>query len=790
MLKNYFKVAWRNIVRNKVYSTLNILGLAVGMAVALTIGLWVRYQYAYDNSLPGFEQSYQVKRNFNSNGDTLTFNTTSLKLADALRNNIPGIEYVAETDWMGSHGLKVGNEKFYLPGAMVGSDFLKIFPYPFVAGNAASVLKDPYSIVLTESTAKALFGNKDAMNQLVKIDNQHDLKVTGILKDLAPNNTFQFKYVVPFSYAEQTRSYIKEARTGNFSDNSFQVFVKLKSGASLNQVAAQIRDIEKSETGSVNAQNSKVILQVMKDWHLHSNYKNGVPSGGFIDYVRIFSIIGLLVLVIACINFINLSTARSEKRAKEVGVRKAIGSQQKDLILQFLIESVIFTILAFVCCLLIVVVTLPWFNALAASSTEVPFLSIGFWLTMLGSIVIITLMAGARPAFYLSSFNPVKALSLKGNATKTKSFSRKVLVVIQFSCSIILIISTVVIYQQIRFAKDRPTGYNIGRLLTSEMNEDLERNYGAFKNELLQSGAVESITTSTSAATDVSSHGDIDHWSGKYAGETVEMGFVGVSDDYMKTLGMTMRMGRDFASNSKADSSNIILNEAAVKRLRLKDPINQIVTINNQQLRIIGVVKDALMLSPFASADPTSFYVSKGWSLIYRLSSTMPTQQAVEKVGTIMAKYNPGFPFEYHFVDEEYNRKFQMEVLIGKLSGIFAGLAILVSCLGLFGLAAYVAEQRTKEIGIRKVLGAKVSQIWLLLSKDFIVLVVISCIIASPIAFYFLQKWLMQYEYRISIKPSVFILSSLIALVITLITISYQAIKSAMVNPVKSLKTE
>jgi ABC-type antimicrobial peptide transport system permease subunit len=790
MIKNYLKIAWRNILSNKIYSALNILGLAAGMAVALIIGLWVQFQYSFDKSLPNYEQLYQVRRNFNSNGETLTFSSTSLKLADALRNSIPEIEYVAESDWGESHGLMVGNKKLYMNGQQIGGDFLKMFAYPLIEGNANSALHDPYSIVLTQSTAKALFGDENPINKTVRVDNQHDLKVTGVLKDLPANSSLQFKYLIPFSYMEQTRDYVKRQRAGSFDNNSYQQYVKLKPGITYAQVAHKISDIEKSEPNSTNAKNSSVILQPLKDWHLYNEYKNGVADSGFIDYVHIFSLIGVLVLLIACINFVNLSTARSEKRAKEVGVRKAIGSQRKDLIFQFLTESTLITVISFFFSLLFVQLALPAFNLLAGTSVSIPLGNVVFWLFMIGCVLFTGLLAGSKPAFYLSSFNPVKVLKGTFSGGKSNSLSRRVLVVVQFSCSIALIISTVIIYKQIHYAKDRPTGYNISNLMATDMNDDLGRNYVALKNELLRSGLVQSVTTASAPATDVNSHGDITYWPGKYPGETVEMGYIGISDDYFKTLGMQLQEGRNFISNYKPDTSNAILNEAAVKRLRLKDPVNQVLTFGVQHIKIIGVVKNALMISPFAAADPTVFYLGNGGNLMYRLSSNTNTHDAVAKLTAIFNKYNPAFPYTYRFVDDDYNRKFNLEVLIGKLSGIFAGLAIFISCLGLFGLAAYVAEQRTKEIGIRKVLGATVTQVWVLLSKDFIMLVVISCVLASPIAFYFLQNWLHKYDYHIKLGSGVFILSALAAILITLCTISFQAIKAALANPVNSLRSE
>ena len=792
MFKNYFKTAWRNIVRSKGYSALNILGLATGMAVALLIGFWVNNQYSYDKFLPDYQQLYQVRRNFNSNGEILTFSTTSLKLADALRNQIPEIEYVAESDWMGSHGLMVGDKKFYMNGAQINSDFLKMFQYPLLQGNANSVMKDAYSIVLTESTAKALFGNENAIGKTVRFDNKNDLKVTGILKDIPGNSSLQFNFLVPFSYLEQTAPWVKGDRTEGFGENSYQIFTKLKSGISYEQVASKIKGIEKTEKDNSNAMGSDVIMQPMKEWHLYSDYKNGIALGGFIEYVNIFSIIGALVLLIACINFVNLTTARSEKRAREVGLRKAIGSQRKDLITQFLAESFFITFIAFIFSILFVQLALPAFNTLTGNKITIPFLSITFWLTVLGCVVITALVAGSRPAFYLSSFNPVKVL--KGNmyVGKAASVPRKILVVLQFSCSIALIISTIIVYQQIQYAKDRPTGYDLNRLMITDMNDDLTRNYAAVKNELIQKSIAESVTSASSPATAIYWHSGVNNWPGKYAGETIEMGTIIVTEDYFKTLGISFKTGRDFTNSN--DTTSVIFNEAAIRQMRIKEPINQIIRWNEeQQYHIIGITKDALMSSPFAPAEPTMFlvhHVNPTNNLMYRLSPHIKTQDAIAQLTDIFNKYNPAYPYNYRFADAEYAKKFNLEVLIGKLAGIFAGLAIFISCLGLFGLAAYIAEQRTKEIGIRKVLGASVSQVWLLLSKDFIVLVLISCVIASPVALYFLQNWLQKYSYRINIGAGVFILAAAVALVITLVTISFQAIKAAIANPVKSLRTE
>jgi putative ABC transport system permease protein len=788
MFKNYLKTAWRNLKNNKVYSAINILGLSAGMAVALLIGLWVYNEYSYDRFLPGYQQLYQVRRNFDNNGEVLNVTSSSLKLADALRSGIPGIAQVAETDWMGSHGLMVGNKKFYISGGQTASDFLEMFQYPLLEGNASLVLKDPYSIVLTESTARTLFGNEDPINKTVRFDNKNDLKVTGVLKDLPANSSFRFNFLVPFSYYEQTSDQVKQQRAGDFTENSYQIFVQLKPGISYAQVASGIKDIEKGEN-SINAKKSDVVLQPLQRWHLYSNYVNGKDSGGFIEYVRIFSIIGMLVLMIACINFINLTTARSEKRAREVGVRKVIGSRRKDLIFQFLTESFLLTSLAFLLSLLLVQFTLPAFNLLTGNELHLPVENNVFWFLMTGYVLLIALVAGSRPAFYLSSFNPAKVLKGSLQAGRAASLPRKILVVLQFSCSIALIISTLIIYQQIKYAQDRPTGYPLDRLMMTDMNSDLERNYTILKNELLQKGIAESVTQASGPATTINWHSNVD-WPGKGVGETAEMGKIIVREDYFSTMGIPILSGRDFAGGM--DSTGIIFNEAAIKRMRLKEPIGQIVTQNGTKYRILGVVKDVLMASPFAPAEPTMFFCQPGGqsNLLYRLSPAIKTSAALVQLTALFNKYSPAYPYGYEFADQSYAGKFNQEVLVGKLSGIFASLAIFISCLGLFGLAAYTAEQRTKEIGIRKVLGASVPQLWLMLSKDFMVLVLISCLIASPLAFYFLQGWLQQYDYRISIGPAVFLGAGTAAMIITIVTISFQSIKAALSNPVKSLKSE
>ena len=792
MFRNYFLTAWRNLLRNRSYSVVNILGLAIGMAVALLIGLWVVYQYSYDRQLPGYRQVAQVHTRQVRNGETSQFNGTVLPLAEALRKEVPGIRYVAHTDWMISHGLTAGEHKIYMAGAEAEEDFFRIFQYPVVKGDPSRALHDPYSIVLTESTARSLFGGEDPMGKKVRVDNQQDFVVGAVIHDLPRNSTFNINYVLPFAFDIQANDWVKRSQT-NWGNYSFQTFVALEPGANVAEVEARMGAVvKKYNPGSWKSSREELFLHPMSDWHLYSDFKNGRPEGGFIEYVRLFSIIGVLVLLIACVNFMNLSTARSEKRAREVGVRKVVGSLRRDLIIQFLVESTVITLIAAVIALALVEAALPAFNTLTQCAVSIPWASGVFWAVMAGYVLGTALLAGARPAFFLSSFRPVKVL--KGvRVGRSASWPRRILVVLQFTCSVALIISTLLIYRQIQYAKDRPNGYDVNRLVYTDGSDDLDRNYAALRDELVESRLVDKVTRASSFADNLLNWSNIQEWSGRYPDESLAMATVDVIETYFSTVGIQFVAGKNFDGNLGADTSNVILNEAAVKRMRFKDPLGQVITWRKgRHLTVIGVVKDALMLSPFSPPEPTFFTYSPGdaVNIIYRLSPSADVHTAMARLAPIFNKYNPTFPFIYHFADKNYAEKFGFEELIGQLAGIFAALAIFISCLGLFGLAAYMAEQRMREIGIRKVLGASMGQLWYLLSKDFVILVLVSCVVASPVAWYFLHGWLQKYDYRISIGVDVFLEAGMIALLITVVTVGWQAVRGALANPTKSLRAE
>ena len=797
MLKIYFTTAWRNLTNNKVFSALNLFGLAIGMAVALMIGLWVRYQYSYDHFLADYHQAYQVKYNYNNNGEIRTQIEVSIPLAEALKKDIPEIAYTASAYGPDNYGpasdfLQVGDKKISPVGLIAGADFLKILQYPILEGNAADALQDPSSVVLTASTAKALFGDADPIGKVIRISGSWNLKVTAVLKDIPHNATMRFDYITTFSAF--TNGWARASVT-NWNHALFKLYASLKPNVSYAQVEPKIRMlVQKYAPETYQNFQQQVIMQPVEDWHLYTEYKNGKAEGGLIDYVRMFSIIGIMVLLIACINFMNLSTARSEKRAKEVGIRKVVGSSRQGLIWQFLLESLILTVVAFILSLTLIQLTLPAFNTLARTDIRIPFEEGWFWLIMASYILFTGLLAGSKPAFYLSSFEPAKVLKGKFRAGRGATRSRKVLVVLQFTCSIALIISTVIVYQQIQHARNRPRGYDANNLVISEAQG---LNYAPFKQEALSQGLVSSMTKSLSPATNIYSHNAIDNWPGKLPNESLTPAMNAVGDtDYFKTLRIPFISGRNFTGNVTADTTCAILNEAAVRSMRLTNPLNQIISwsvpASPGHLRIVGVVHDALTNAPFAPAEPTIFLYEPVWSftVMYRLAAGINTQTALDKLRVLFTKYNPNFAYRYHFADENYAAMFELERLVGKLAGIFAALAIFISCLGLFGLAAYMAEQRTREIGIRKVLGATASQVIVLVTKDFVLLVGLSCCIASPVAFYFLQRWLEGYYYHISMGPGVFVLSGLVAMVITIVTIGVQAVRAAGRNPVESLRME
>ncbi len=789
MLNNYFRIAWRNLLKNRLFSLINILGLAVGMTFAMLIGLWVKHELSFDSFHENRERVAIVLRNVLFNDDKITHIAEPLPLYDELKSSYPEVKRLTRLDWGIPHILKVDENRFSKRGLYVDPDFLKMFSFPLVKGNPEIVLEEPNAIVLTESLAEGLFGNHDPIGKIVRMDNQHDLIVTGVAKDVPKNSTLGFEFLVPFAHNIQVNDWVRNAQT-QWGNNFLRIVLELNEGASMEAFSAKIKPILQQKTN--DPKRGTLFLHPLTKWHLYSEFKDWVNVGGKIDYVRLFAIVGLLVLLIACINFMNLSTARSEKRAKEVGIRKAIGSQRQQLIGQFLCESLLTAFIAFLLSLELLSLILPLLKDLGFENISFDFTNISLLLVVFAACVLTGLLAGSYPAFYLSSFAPVKVLKGAMNMGKGAITPRKILVVSQFTFSIALMISTVIIYQQIQHAKNRPLGYDPDNLVSFRATSDLVKNYHVLKQELLNTGMVEAVSSASSPMTEIWNMWADFSWPGKDPNSNILFSGIMTGYDYDKTSGLKLKEGRFFSSEFATDSSAVILNEAAVKMIGFKDPIGQTIKLAQMNLTVIGVIENIVMDDPFRPVLPSAILFNPAWisNITLRLKSDADLRTALAALQPIFEKHNPAYPFEYRFVDQEFERKFTAENQVGKLAGIFAGLAIFISCLGLFGLAAYMAESRTKEIGVRKVLGATVINLWVMLSKDFIVLVLMSCVIASPLAVGFMKNWLEKYQYRIDIGWWVPLLAGGLALFIAMLTVSYQAIRAALANPVEALRYE
>jgi putative ABC transport system permease protein len=792
MIKNYFKTAWRNLIKNKIYSLINIGGLAIGMAVAMLIGLWMYDELSTNKHFKNYDSLYQVIMHQSNEGEISTNWVTPFPMGDELKSKYSDFKAVTMCDGGGRHSLENGDEKVMKDGYFIGEDAVNMFSFNILYGDKTP-LHDPYSIVLTDETAKILFNTTNAVGKIVKLDDAYDLKVTAVITKQPKNSSIVFDCLLPWKLQESiypdTKNYVN-----NWGNNSWRTFVQLNDNANVESVNAKIKDVvldHFADDKIMQASKPKIELFPMSKWRLYTDFENGKNVGGYIKYVRLFGILGLVVLLIACINFMNLSTARSSKRAKEIGIRKVVGSLRKQLIGQFLSESMLITVIAFLLSLVIVFFALPYFNKLTNKDMSLFIYNPLFWSLIIAFTLLTGLIAGSYPALYLSSFKPVKVLKGKVNTGKGSALPRKILVVIQFASSVVLMIGTIIIYQQIQHGKDRPIGYEKKGLLSVNYSSDMNKNFDALQNDLLSTGVIYSLCKSNSPATENWCSQNGWEWKGSKPGDkTTGINTIATEYNFTKTLGIKLIAGRDLSADYSTDSAAVILNQAAVNLMRLKNPVGETIKWNGQNRTIIGVVPDLQMESPFQSVSPMIIKFSKDWvnSLIVRISPNVSMAKAIGIIKPIFEKYNA--QFEYQFADEEYAKKFNYEELVANLAAIITIIAIFISCLGLFGLASYMAEQRTKEIGVRKVLGATVPNIWQLLSKDFVVLVLIACTMAVPIAWYLMNDWLKTYQYKINIGFGVFALVIAASVVITLLTVSFQAIKAALANPVKSLRTE
>jgi len=797
MIKNYFKIAWRNLIRNKGYSTINILGLAIGMAVALLISLWIWDEISYNKNFKNYDRLVRVMVNSTHGNNTRTMYTVPIPLSVELRTKY-GADFkkVALASRNYTHTMDFADKQLSQSGMFVQPEMVEMLSLKMIKGTWAC-LNDPSSIAINQSLATALFGNEEPINKIVKFDNKSSLKVTGVYEDLPRNAEFNdANFFIPWQYLVSDQAWVKNSES-QWNSNSFLIFAQLQDNADANKLADKVKA---ALTGHERKDKPVVLLHPMSKWRLYSEFKDGKNTGGTIQFVWMFGIVGSFVLLLACINFMNLSTARSEKRAKEVGIRKAVGSLRRQLIWQFLGESALIACISFAGSLLLVQLSLPWFNHLADKQVHIFWHSTLFWLLAIGFTLFTGLISGSYPAFYLSSFNSVRALKGVFKAGPFAAVPRKALVVLQFTVSVSLIIGTLIVFKQIQFARNRPVGYTRDGLITVDVNSQvLMEHYKALREELMNTGAISNVAQSGSPTTAVWANQSGFDWKGKDPNLSPSFAVVPVSVDFGKTVGWQFEEGRDFSKDFASDSTGLILNETAVKYMGLGSPVGETVkylysSYPNKNFRVVGVIKDMVMESPFTPVKPTIFMMDTSGSslntITVKMNAAMSTRKALPLIGSVFKKYNPGLPFSFSFNDEDYAKKFRSEQRIGSLATFFAVFAIFISCLGLFGLASFMAEQRTKEIGVRKILGASTFHLWGLLSKDFLVLVIISFFIAIPGSYYLMHNWLQQYDYRTEISSWIFIVTGILALLITLLTVSFQSIRASLANPVKSLRTE
>jgi ABC-type antimicrobial peptide transport system permease subunit len=786
MIKNYFKIAWRNLFRNKGFSATNLLGLTIGITCTILISLWVKDELTYDKFHTNYSSIYKIYANRDFNNQMFTDENMVLPLASTIEKSIPQIKQAVVATHRQQHILTYGEKKLKKNGYTVSEHFFDMFSWKFIYGNASTALPDANAIVLTQSAAKALFGNDDPINKVVRVDKDYDAKVTAIVEDVPGNSTFQFDFINTFNYSND---FLSEAMT-NWQNSSWEVFVQRKPGADMKQIEKAINDI-KYQHDPGDKKISTYFAFPFSKLRLESEFKDGKNVGGMIEYVRLFSIIAVIILLIACVNFMNLSTARSEKRAREVGVRKTLGSGKRQLILQFFSESIILAAIAFVLSVIVVYVLLPPFNELVDKHLSLDLTQPVFWAAALLLILLTGIIAGSYPALYMSSFNPVKVLKGTFLTGKKGALPRHILVIGQFAISILLISATIIIYQQIQHIKNRDIGYDPNNLIMIPATEDTQKNYAAIKDELMKSGMVSGVNRSFSPITDIWWRAQAPDWDGKPAGGQLIVARMATDIDYTKTMGVRIIQGKDF-SGVPADSANMLINETAVKAMQLKNPVGTQLRYGRYKFNVIGVTSDVVMGSPFKAVDPMLAHFSTGNinTINIRLAASAKPQQAIKAMEPIFNKFNPAYPFEYKFVDEEFNRKFLTEDLISKITNIFAGLAIFICCIGLAGLASFTIEKRVREIGIRKVLGATLQQLLLLISKDFLKLVLIAFVIATPLAWWFMSDWLEKYPDRINISIWLFVAVGSLILLLALVVVSLNTMKAALSKPVKSLRTE
>lgn len=790
MIRSNLKSAWRNLLKNKVYSLINISGLSLGLTASILIALWVVDEYSVDAFHDDLDRLYIVTSQEHSGGEITYggYDTPGL-LGEEMPKVLPEVEYSCSYNWAGFRNIAVGPEIVKMQGGFAGKDFFKIFSHPLLIGTRENAIPTKENIAISRRMSVIFFGSPEkAIGQSVKIDNYRDLKVTAVFEDMGSNVSDRLEYVLNWDFfLEREQGWIT-----NWHNSGSTTFLKLREHADREALEKKLHHFIKGyDKEWTDIDYLELGLQPYGEKYLYSNFKNGVVDGGRIEYVRLFEVVAAFILLIACINFMNTSTARSIKRAKEIGVRKAMGALKSVLASQFMLEAFVFTTIAVVLAITLLIILLPAFNLLVSKNIASPVFDIRFWLGI-GLLTIITgTIAGSYPALLLSSFKPISALRNNFKVGSSSTSFRKVLVVVQFALSIIFITGTIVVSKQVDFVQNKNLGYQKDNLIYLDLIGNLGRNFDTFKNELMNIPGVTGVTRMSNRPIGYENTTGSVEWEGKQPGTKPNFTPASIGYDFIETMNATLLYGRDF-SREFADSSNYIINEAALKIIGYKDPIGMPLTFWGQKGQIVGVVKNFHFNSLHVPIAPLILRLRNDVGYGYAFIRTEPgkTADVVPELEALYKKLNPDFAFAHQFADEEYAAMYESEMIAKKLSQYFAFLSIFISSLGLLGLVIFTAEQRVKEIGIRKVLGASVMQVVTLLSRDFMKLVGIAILFSLPVAYYVSDSWLSGFEYNIGVQWWMFGISASGAIVIALITLSFQAIKAALANPVKSLKVE
>ncbi len=790
MFKNYLKTAIRNLWRNKAFSLINIMGLALSLACSLLIMLWVKDEYSVDAFHKNGARLYSVYERQNHDGQWSAFHGTPAVMAEEMKRVLPEVQYATNYSWNQLSTFEANNKIIKKTGNYAGADFFKMFSYELLEGSAITALQTPSDIAISKKMAEDFFGSPaEAIGKTIRYQNKTDFKITAVFDDVPQNSTAQFDYILNWQTFLESDSWAKD-----WNNSGPSCYIMLREGTDAKAFENKIvRFLDNYNKDQTPRDYIRLGIERYGDIYLHSNFdENGNIAGGRIQYVRLFTIVAIFILLIACINFMNLTTARSVKRAKEIGVRKVIGAVRSSLIRQFIGEALLIVLLSVTVALLIVTLVLPQFNQLTGKHIMMPFNSTAFWLSITGLLLITGFISGSYPALYLSSFNPVRVLKGTLKFGRGALWFRKGLVVFQFMLSIILIIGTIVISKQVNYIQSVSLGYNRENLIYIPLEGDLPGKFEVFKTQALDMPGIKNITRMSQNLTQIVNKTGAVEWEGKDPNSGIEFTWSMVGYDFTKTLNAQIALGRDFSKDFTTDSVGYILNETALRITGYKDPIGKPFTFWQKKGTIIGVVKDFHFNSLHETINPLVLILNEnmGWGRAMIRTEPGKPKEALASLEKVCKELNPKFPFTYKFSDEEYAKLYKSEQVVGQLANYFAFLAIFISCLGLLGLVMFTAEQRTKEFGIRKVLGASPVTLFNLLSKEFLLLVLIALVIASPLAWLAMNNWLQNYAYKITISWWMFVIAGVAAIAIALITVSFQAIKAAIANPVKSLRTE